>query len=75
MAVDEDACMSWYSPELFFARSGLDGRVTAVDRRNKMRLYVEDKCLTKIVKLHKASKLKQVLGYLTKMETECVLWL
>lgn len=75
MAADEDACMSWYSPELFFARSGLDGTVTAVDRRNKMRFYVEDKCLTKTVKLPKASKLKQVLGYFTKMETECVLWL
>lgn len=73
MAVDEDVCMSWYSQELFSARSGLDGTVTAVDKTNKMRPYVEDKFLTKIMKLLKASKLKQVLGYLTKTETECVL--
>ena len=33
MAVDEDACMSLYSQELFSVHSGLDGTVTENDKR------------------------------------------
>lgn len=43
MAVDEDACMSLYSQELFSVHSGLDGTVTACDKRKKMSPYLEDR--------------------------------
>lgn len=43
MAVDEDACMSLYSQELFFVHSGLDGTVTANDKRKNMSPYLGDR--------------------------------
>lgn len=43
MAVDEGACTSLYSQELFSVHSGLDGTVTANDKRKKMSSYLEDR--------------------------------
>lgn len=43
MAVDEDACKSLYSQELFSVHSGLDGTATANDKRKKISLYLQDR--------------------------------
>lgn len=43
MAVDEDACMSLYSQELFSVHFDLDGTVTANDERMKLSPYLEDR--------------------------------
>lgn len=43
MAVGEDACMSLYNQELFSVHSGLDGTVTANDKREKISPYLEDR--------------------------------
>lgn len=40
MAVDEDACTSLYSQELFSVRFDLDGTVTANDERKKLSPYL-----------------------------------
>lgn len=40
MAVDEDACMSLYSQELFSVHFGLDEWVTANNKRKKMSPYL-----------------------------------
>lgn len=40
MAVNEDACMSLYSQELFSVHSGLDETATANNKRKKMSPYL-----------------------------------